>query len=234
MLFVLGWLVALVLFSGPLFVYALIRGRRAFHADGPVCRAEVIALDDVIGPRLAGPALVRFSGAFRDEGARGSDILGMAVRLRHAGDPADDPRIGDQDILFGTFETFHTALADMEHVDVGDYLGRPYAAVSRWKVKGLGVRPLRAVPPPPADPARADSRLGRLDADIAAGRAVLVLTAPEPVAELRLVERTTLDGRQLRMSMFRTERGIHPVGFRNGVRALLYPLSQTARRLRGG
>jgi hypothetical protein len=34
--------------------------------------------------------------------------------------------------------------------------------------------------------------------------------------------------------MFRQGRAIRPVGFRNGVRATVYPISQLARRLRGG
>ena len=54
------------------------------------------------------------------------------------------------------------------------------------------------------------------------------------VAELRLIERLPIDGRALRVSMFRQGRAIRPVGFRNGVRATVYPISQLARRLRGG
>ena len=34
--------------------------------------------------------------------------------------------------------------------------------------------------------------------------------------------------------MFRTGRGLTPTGFRNGVRAIVYPVSQFARGLRGG
>jgi hypothetical protein len=237
-LFGLGWLTSASFLAVPIFVYSLARGRRAFHADGTVYRAEVKALDGVVGPRLAGPALVRLSGAFLDEGQKGTDVLGMAVRLRHVGDPSDDARIGDQDLLFGTFESFATAAKDREKTDVNDFLANEYASVTPWKADGVGVVHLRAMPPAPRDPARADTRLGRLDVDIAAGRAVFVLETrgggAGPVAELRLLERTTLDGRTLRISMFRTERGLSPVGFRNGIRAVVYPVSQAARRLRGG
>lgn len=238
-LFGLGWITSASFLAVPIFFYALARGRRAFHADGTIYRAEVKALDAVVGPRLAGPALVRLSGAFNDEGKPGSDVLGMSVRLRHAVDPPDDARIGDQDMLFGTFESFASASKDREKTNVADYLGNEYSSVAPWKVDGVGVVHLRAMPPPLQDPARAPTRLERLDVDIAADRAVFRIEArnggtPTPVAELRLLERTTLPGRTLRISMFRTERGVKPVGFRNGVRAVVYPVSQAARRLRGG
>jgi hypothetical protein len=54
------------------------------------------------------------------------------------------------------------------------------------------------------------------------------------IAELRLVERMPIDDRLLRASMFRQGRGVRPLGLRNGIRATVYPISQTARRLRGG
>jgi hypothetical protein len=34
--------------------------------------------------------------------------------------------------------------------------------------------------------------------------------------------------------MLRTARGLVPTGFRNGIRLVAYPVSQLARRLRGG
>jgi hypothetical protein len=54
------------------------------------------------------------------------------------------------------------------------------------------------------------------------------------VGELRLVTRAALDDRGLRASMFRQGRGVRPLGLRNGIRATVYPISQAARRLRGG
>ena len=50
----------------------------------------------------------------------------------------------------------------------------------------------------------------------------------------RLVERLASDATTLRASMFRQGRSLRPLGLRNGIRATVYPLSQLARRLRGG
>jgi hypothetical protein len=95
----------------------------------------------------------------------------------------------------------------------------------------------QANPAQPAD--RGADRLARLDADLAADRARFDLVvgtgdARRALAELRLVERIAADDRGLRTSMFRQGRGVRPLGLRNGIRATVYPMSQTARRLRGG
>jgi hypothetical protein len=89
----------------------------------------------------------------------------------------------------------------------------------------------------PAD--RGADRLARLDADLAADRARFELAvgtgdARVALAELRLIERIATDDRGLRASMFRQGRGVRPLGLRNGIRATVYPMSQTARHLRGG
>jgi hypothetical protein len=98
---------------------------------------------------------------------------------------------------------------------------------------------LRLVPPPPAAADRGSGRLARLDADLAAGRAgftLMVGTGSDAVAlaDLQLTERVDIDDRRLRASMFRQGRGVRPLGLRNGIRATVYPMSQLARRLRGG
>jgi hypothetical protein len=98
---------------------------------------------------------------------------------------------------------------------------------------------LRLVPPPPAPVERGRDRLSRLDADLAAGSArfslaVTTRAGATTIAELRIVERLAIDDRALRASMFRQGRGLRPLGFRNGIRATVYPMSQLARRLRGG
>jgi hypothetical protein len=223
--------------SWIIFLYALIRGKRAFHAVGPLCRAEVTALDTVVGPRLAGPAFVRLSGAFEDENSSKEDVLGMSIRFRHASDPPEDPRVGDQDLLLGTFRSFLGATKDAKNVNVGDYLGNEYWTVSIWRVVGLAIGEVHAIPPTGQDPTRGANRIARLDADIAAGRAIIrleMLESHTPIAEVKLTERTALNGNDLRMSMYRRERGIVPTGFRNGVRAVVYPVGQLGRRIRGG
>ncbi|MEO7094302.1 MAG: hypothetical protein ABI175_13685, partial [Polyangiales bacterium] len=201
------------------------RGRR-----GP---AEVVALDDVIGPRLAGPARVRLASSTAAENSPEPSIIGMSIKLGT-----------DQDLALGTFESFRTAGEATKTTDITDYLANQYASVAPWRVRGLGVMWLRAIPVPAASAPKTGTRTERLDADIAAGRATFILEAregPGPdgavrtrLAEVRLLERLPEDDRTIHISMFRTGRGVVPTGFRNGVRAIVYPVSQLARGLRGG
>jgi hypothetical protein len=226
--FALGALLGAVLGVLVIFWVSLIRGKRAVHADGTICRAEVT------GAPFDGPALVRLSGAFEGQDTTGHDVLGMAIRFQHAA--SDDAAIGDQDLLLGTFESFATARADEQRTNAGDYLGNTYSSVTPWSLPGRGPVVFHVAPLSPAPPAdRAADRLGRLDADLAADRARLVLRDGDgPVADIRLVARLAIDQRLLRESMFRTGRGVRPLGIRNGIRATVYPISQLARRLRDG
>jgi hypothetical protein len=230
---VLGLALAVVI--APISLY---RRARAVHADGVVCRAVVIAREPE-GDRLAGPALVRLSGALAGPDAA-SDVLGLELRMQRTA--SDDARIGDQDLVLGTFESFHTIARDRARTNAGDFLANAYSTVTPWWLPGHGPVILRLSPPsadgvPAAD--RATDRLGRLTADLAADRARLVLTADVgnhriELAELRLISQLTTDGHALRASMCRAGRGLRPLGLRNGIRATLYPLSQLARRLRHG
>jgi len=233
-MFALGALVAAVFAGLPIFLISLLRGARAFHPSGTVCRAELTALDGDVGKRLDGAAMVRLSGASSDENSTSPNILGMAIKLGT-----------DQDLPVATFESFIKTAEGRKHTDVADYLRNEFASVSPWRVRGLGVIWFRAIPDPAAKAAvKTGTRVERLDTDIAAGRARFTLearSAPGPdgavrtrLAELRLVERLPQDDRAFRISMFRTGRGLVPTGFRNGVRAVVYPISQLARRLRGG
>jgi len=234
-LFAIGALLGVVM-GLVIFPISLVRRARAVHADGVVCRAEIAARDP-LAQRLAGPALVRLSGAFENQCTQASDVLGLDIRMQRA--PRDDAEHGDQDLLLGTFESFRTAARDRARTNAGDYLGNAYSTVTPWWVGRLGPVVLRLVPPPPADPGRGSDRLARLDADLAAGRAQFDLaigtgSTAVVLGELRLVERLALDDRALRASMFRQGRGVRPLGLRNGIRATVYPMSQLARRLRGG
>jgi hypothetical protein len=232
-LFVLGAVLGLVLGVVVIFWVSLVRGARAVHAEGVVCTAELIARDGVVGPVLAGPALARLSGAFEDQATTGTDVLGLELRLQRAA--SEDPRDGDQDVVFGTFESFRTAARDRAATDAGDYLANRYSSVTPWWTPSLGPVTLRLAPPPAGARDRGGDRLARLDADLAADRARLVLTAgATEVAELRLIARLDRDATALRVSMFRCGRGLRPLGLRNGVRATVYPISQLARRIRGG
>lgn len=227
---VLGVAIGVVVFG-----VSLVRRARAVHAEGVVCRAELVARDPV-GQRLAGPALVRLSGALEHQTAA-SDVLGIDIRMQQAA--SDDASDGDQDLLLATFESFRTVGRDRASTNAGDYLQNRYSTVTPWWVPSKGPVVLRLVPAAALPADRASDRLGRLDADLAADRARLVLEVDGdggelPIAELRLVERVAIDDRELRASMFRQGRGVRPLGLRNGIRATVYPLSQAARRLRGG
>lgn len=234
-LFVLGMAVGIVV-GAVVFAVSLWRAARAVHAEGVVCRAELVAHDPAAA-QLAGPALVRLSGALEGQTTTGSDVLGLDIRMQR---PArDDAAHGDQDLLLGTFESFLTASRDRARTNAGDYLGNAYSTVTPWLLTRHGPVVLRLVAPPPAAAERGSNRLARLDADLAAGRARFALTIGTgdrsvALGELRLIERLAIDDRALRTSMFRQGRGVRPLGLRNGIRATAYPMSQLARRLRGG
>jgi hypothetical protein len=237
-----GVLVGLVL-APIIFLWSLVKGARAVHADGILCAGEIVAVDAVVGPRLAGPVLARFSGAFQKEGALTPDILGLALRLRRTEDTAASPAVGDQDLVLGTFESFATAKRDKARVKVDDYLANDYDTVTPWRVDGVGVVRLRVVAGVTRDPGRGTDRRARLAADLVAGAADLALgihpddggrVPVTQVASVKLASLSALDARALRESLFRHGRGVTAVGFRNGIRRVVYPVSQAARRLRGG
>ena len=235
-LFGIGALLGIAV-GAVIFFISLYRGARAVHAEGVVCRAQLSARDPVIGPQLAGPALVRLSGAFEGNATTGTDVLGLDIRMQRTA--SDDGRVGDQDLLLGTFESFTTARRDRAATNAGDYLANRYSTVTPWWVMGTGPAILRLAPAQAVAADRAPDRIARLDADLAADRARMVLSvhadgAATEVAELRLVERLPADAHALHTSMFRQGRALRPLGLRNGIRATVYPLSQLARSLRGG
>src|SRR5690606_10241812 len=135
-----------------------------------------------------------------------------------------DAHTGDQDLLLGTFESFATAARDRERTNAGDYLANGYSTVTPWWVPGTGAAILRLAPAEPSSAGRAANRIARLDSDLAADRARMVLSVhaggtATDVAELRLVERLPTDARALHASMFRQGRALRPLGLRNGIRA---------------
>jgi len=232
LMFLVGALLALVA-AIPIFLRSLFRGARAFHPRGSMCTAEVTALDDVVGPRLAGAARVRFASSTADENSPTQSIIGMSIKFG-----------ADQDLAVATFESFIKVRDGDANTDVTDYLANQYASVAPWRVRGLGVMWFRMIPDPAARVPKTGLRTERLEADIAAGRAKFVLEAreapgPDGAVKSRLVEialtaRLPDDDPEHHISMFRTGRGVVPTGFRNGVRSVLYPVSQLARGLRGG
>ncbi len=232
LLFVAGILAALIV-SIYIFFRSLYRARRAFHAYGSVCTAQITALDETVGPRLAGTARVRFSSSTAAENSPDASIIGLAIKIED-----------QQDIVVATFESFMKVNEATKNTDITDYMRNQYGSVAPWRVPTLGPIWFRAIPDPASNTPKTGSRTERLEADIAADRAKFVIearTGPgpndaviKPLAELRLLERLPDDDRNFKISMFNTGRGIKPTGFRNGVRVVVYPVSQLARRLRGG
>lgn len=223
------------------FLVALVRSARPVHAEGLVCRARLLPRDGELGPRLAGPALARFSGAFTDERGQRADVLGLILRLRTEDDERASGLAGDQDLLLATFESFRTAARDRASTDVSDYLANRYSSVAPWWLPGKGPATLRLARVTNVSVATTNEgalRRERLDEALAGGPVVLLLTADlggerRELAEVHLLERLDEPGHALRGSMVRCGRGVRPVGFRNGLRATLYPMSQLGRRLRG-
>jgi hypothetical protein len=235
-LFGVGWLLGLVI-GVVVFLISLVRGKRPFHPQGVICRGELVAKDGIVGPRLAGPALVRLSGALHSDGSTEADIIGLEIRMQQ--EATGDVRVGDQDLLLATFESFSKLGEGKQTTNVHDYLGNRYSTVLPWLVRDMGPSTLRLRPASERSIDSTIDRRSRLDADIAADRARLILSIERDgtqtdVAELRLIESLTEDVRTLRTSMFRQGRGVRPIGLRNGIRASVYPLSQLARALRGG
>ena len=81
LLFLVGALTAVIFVAILIFFRSLIRGARSFHPQGTIYNAEVTALDDVVGPRLAGAAQVRLSGSSEEENSPNQTILGMAIKF---------------------------------------------------------------------------------------------------------------------------------------------------------
>lgn len=230
------------------FVYvgSLIRGARLFHPDGVVCRVEITALATEgpageLAARLAGDALVRLSGGLFRGPREPKDILGAAFRFGPSGEPA----AGDQDLLLATFTSFLTLPRTLGGVKERDYLANTYTSVASYAAPGLARVRVRLVPAPGSErpgaaPEVAGDRVTLLDAAIAADRARLVLElAPHggawvPLAGVRLVARLPVDERALRFDPLRAGRGLRPIGWFRGLRRVVYPVSQAARRRRGG
>jgi hypothetical protein len=231
LLFAIGVLVALVV-SIYIFFRSLFRKGRAFHKWGSVCRAEITTLDETLGKRFAGAARVRFSTSTAEENSTSASIIGMAIKIED-----------QQDIVVATFEAFIKVNEATKNTNVADYMANQYGSVAPWRVPGLGPIWFRAIPDPASNTPKTGLRTERLEADIAADRAKFVIEARERpfadgkvitrLAELRLLERLPDDEPKFHISMFNTGRGIKPTGFRNGLRAVVYPVSQFARSLRG-
>ncbi len=220
-----------------------LRRARVVHPDGVVYRAEVTIASPGgpardVATRLAGPALVRLSGAIwrnRSGQERAPDLLGFSIRFRS--DPAVSvaPEEGDQDMLFATVRSALLLLPALLTTNVHSFLFDDYHALGTFDSAELGEARWRIATPriPGADMSREEA----LEQAVAAGMATFELQAREarlgsqyqPVAQIRLIERVNVNQAALRFSPFRTGRGITPRGFLHALRIVPYPASQLSR-----
>lgn len=216
------------------------RGVRILHPRGMVYQAEVVPLAKAgttgeLAQRLRGEAMVRLSGAWWRGNREWKDVLGCAVRfLPKGGDDAED-RGGEQDLLFATVRKPWTTLLAPFTTDAHDFLENDYYAVSPFEVAGVGRVKWRLITHRARTGGR--NRWHKLERavmqDLAAFRLELFHLDQdrgwEPVAEIRLKERMTIDQETLRFSPFLNGRGIEPRGLIHGLRLATYRASQRAR-----
>jgi hypothetical protein len=104
LMFLVGALLTAVLLFLPIFVLALLRRARAVHPHGTICHAEIVALDDVVGPRLAGEARATCAAPSVYAFARGT-VMPSSISGSSAGPEPEPPRPP----LHGGAETLYTA-----------------------------------------------------------------------------------------------------------------------------
>jgi hypothetical protein len=233
--------------TAPFFaVGSAFRRARIFHPAGVVVRADVQALAEdgpigVLAHRLAGPALVRLSGAaWRSD--RLPDVLGCAIRFRRTDSLDPAPGGDDQDLILATIKSLWDIPTGVARTDAWDFLGNTFWSGGGYEIDGVrGRLRLRLVPLAPS-PLEGSERVTRLDEAMRRDHAVLRLEVKrvaddhgwEPVIALRLRERVVVDQELLRFSPFRAGRGLRPRGFFQGLRLAAYPASQAARQTSTG
>lgn len=227
---------ALGVVLGPLFAAgSATRRARVFHPVGVVHAATVhpaIGEGHTVGERLAGGAILRFSGAvWRRE--RAPDLLGLAVRFRRDRPPSVRADGDDQDLLLATMRSLAVLPCAMLTTDPHDFLGNVYRGVATFVVDGLGRAKLQVRPTSPS-PA-GDERSERLDRAVRMGTAVLRLEAVTggrvvELATIRVGPRLVIDEAELNFHPFRHGQGIVPTGFVQELRRAAYLASQAGRR----
>lgn len=243
----LGVIIGLLLLSWVFFVLSFLRRARFFHPSGVVYSAQAWpapGLASVAGvevaERLAGCALVRFSGGLFKQKGQGvkMDSLGMGIRFHGQPGPCAPNARGGQDLFLVSFQSFGVMAHDIKATNCGDYLDNTYWAITPYEVQGLGRVSLRIT-------ATGAGGLGaardeRLEDAVRAGAASLRLEmAPwgtndyQPLADVRLDRRVELE-HELRLTPHAAGRGLRPIGFLQGLRVAPYAASHLARRLCGG
>ena len=229
-----GWALSPLAAAG-----SFVRQSRLFHPDGVVYRAEVLPAASTgpakdVAARLAGPALVRLSSGWWKRGKEWPDALGVSIRFRSDRSATAEPAPGDQDLLCASVPSLWLLLLAPLMTNQHNFLANDYFAMAPFDVEGLGRAKfrLRARRVPATG-----NRETSLERATAAGLAVFELEARrvglrsryERIATIRLVIRAVIDQEALRLSPFRSGRGIVPRGFVQATRFGTYALSQLAR-----
>jgi hypothetical protein len=217
-----------------------LRKSRMFHPRGVLATGRVFpspyALDHVVAERIAGPALVRLSGALAKDEQQRFEVLGLGLRIGRRPIASVSPSDGDQDVLFATIVSPLTMPIAALSTRSDDFLANRYWGVAPFEVEGIGRVKLRLSPTMGASEPHAGRRREKLAHAIALGRARFSLdvrhtlhTQWEPLAILELDALCDLDQEALRFDPFRTGRGIVPVGFVHAIRKYVYAAGQAAR-----
>ena len=238
---VAGWVAGFFLSPVTGLISTARRGRM-FHPRGVLCAGEAEPASPamrLVGARLAGPVLVRWSSALWKE-SEWHDVLGCSLRFTQA-PLSSEPAPADQDLLLATIQRPWTMPLSPFTTDVRDFLSNAYFGVSPFHVEPLGRSEWRLTAS--GVNSGGGTRAERLAGAMAEGRAELTLScAPypgplhrprkaafEPVVKIRLSGLVALDDERLRFDPFRSGRGIHPVGFVHHMRRAAYRASQAAR-----
>ena len=216
----LGTLVAPLSWLG-----SLTRMGGLFHPDGVVYRADVRPVQQrgalgVLARRLAGAALVRFSGGLRrwPDSADSRDALGIAVRFRGRDDLSPEASAGDQDLIFVTARSLLELPISAFVTNASDFMANEYYAILPFTADDQGVMRWRLVPEAMSPPG--EHRRERLSRAVVAGKAVLRLEVHvvdrgegwASLAEIVLREEVALDQHELRFSRANVGKGILPRG----------------------
>jgi len=216
-----------------------LRRSRLFHPRGVVLIGHATALGHadqrLIGTRLAGPVLVRFSGAWW-KGREWLDVLGCALRFGSSPEELLEGLPGDQDLLLATIRLPITTLLAALSTRFHAFLANAYFGVSPFELRGLGRYRLRLAPQ--SSDAFGSTREERLRKALQRGPVRLELQARPakagseyaPVALIELGELRS-DEPDLAFDPFRCGRGIEPVGFVHFMRVRTYAASRRARAL---
>lgn len=238
---------ALGLLIAPLFArVSHARRARMLHPEGSTYRAALSPDPNVhsrwreLAERLSGPALLRFSGALWRGGFEHLDVLGIALRLRHASEWTEPAQSADQDLLFATIRSPFTMVFAPLTTRPGDYLANHYWAVSPFDIGQPRHVKFRLSPRrlqfEQLCSARVSDRNEGLRTEVLAGTVQLDLEVRdtfslrfEPLATVHLLAPVSLDQAALRFSPFNAGRGVVPSGFVHALRRATYAASQWAR-----